>query len=44
MVKMYLDTKIEVSMLRSSKVIAGTDRNMDRQTDRQTYRQTDKQT
>ena len=36
MVKMYLHTKNEVSMLSGSKVIAWTDRNTDRQTDRQT--------
>ena len=36
MVKMYLHTKNEVSMLRGSKVIACTNRNTDRQTDRQT--------
>ena len=34
MVKMYLHTKNEVSMLRGSKVIAWTDRNTDTQTDR----------
>ena len=44
MVKMYLHTKNEVSMLSSSKVIAWTDRNTDRHTDRHTDRQTDSQT
>ena len=36
MVKMYLHTKNEVSMSRSSKVIVWTDRNTDTQTDTQT--------
>ena len=43
-VKMYLHTKNEVSMLRGSKVIAWIDRNTDTQTQRQTDRQTDTQT
>ena len=38
MVKMYLHTKNEVSMLSGSKVIAWTDRNTDRQTHTQTDR------
>ena len=36
MVKMYLHTKNEVSLLRGPKVIAWTDRNTDTQTDTQT--------
>ena len=50
MVKMYLHTKNEVSMLRGSKSIAWTDRQTDThtqihtQTDRHTDRQTDRQT
>ena len=44
MVRMYLHTKNEVSMLSSSKVIVCTDRQTDTQTDRHTHTQTDRQT
>ena len=44
MIKMYLHTENELSMLRGSKVIAWTDRNTDRQTDTDRNRQTDRQT
>ena len=44
MVKMYLHTKNEVSMLRGSKTETQTDRHTDRQTDTQTHRHTDRQT
>ena len=40
MAKMYLHTKNEVPMSRSSKVIAQADRNTDRHTDRHTDKQT----